>query len=247
LLIPNITCITGEAERKSREAANADQDDQTVEVDYNGTLHTIVSSSSKLGTDGEAPSIIMVPKEKGAKQQAKRVGIMGRFFRPKTAAPVDDSTTAIASQRAPKPVSPPRVAVAAPTRQSAVTTVSLIDESEQQKTSSRDANNSAVALRSFGDKPQHLQPQQPKQQRHSRALKSKGVNQVACATNQKEKQPSSSWWGKKKKKQLAKKQSGLETERYVHQQEEAIQEGDTSVLMIRMHRTPTNCMVPQTR
>ena len=245
LLIPNITCISGEAERKRKEVVNADQDDHTVEVAYNGTLHTIVSSSSKLGTDGE---IIMVPKERVAKQQAKRVGIMGRLFRPKTAAPVDDSTTAIALQRAPKPVSPPPVAVAAPTRQRAVTTVSLIDESEHQKTSRRDANNGAVVLRSFGSKPQHMQPQQPKQQRQARALKTKSVNQTTSVTNQQAKQPSSSsWWGKNKKKQLPKKQSGLETERYVHQQEEAIQEGDTSVLMIRMHRTPTNCMVPQAR
>jgi hypothetical protein len=238
LLIPNITCITGEVDKKSKEAANADQDDHTVEVDYNGTLHTIVSSSSKLGTDDE---IIMVPKEIVSKQQAKHVGIMGRLFRPKRAAPVKNSTTAIAS---PKPVSPSSTA---PTRQRAVTTVSLIDKSEQQKTSRRDAGDGAVVLRSFGEKPQYLQPQQPKQQRQARALKTKSVNRTTSATNQQEKQPSSSWWGKNKKKQLFKRQSALQTERYVHQQEEAIQDGDTSVLMIRMHRTPTNCMVPQTR
>jgi hypothetical protein len=235
LLIPNITCITGDLRSKNKEAANADQDDHTVEVDYNGTLHTIVSSSSKSGTDDE---IIMVPKEKGSKQRAKRVGIMGRLFRRERAASVYDSRTAIASPVSPSP---------APSRQRAVTTVSLIDEIEQQKTSRRDTNNGAVVLRSFGDKPQHLQPQEPKRQRQARALKSKTVNQAAGATNQQEKQPSSSWWGKNKKKQLSRKQSALETERYVHQQEEAIQEGDTSVLMIRMHRTPTNCMVPQSR
>jgi hypothetical protein len=244
LLMPNINYITGDAERNSKEAANADQDDHTVEVDYNGSLHTIVSNSSTLGTHDE---IIMVPKEKGSKQQAKRVGIMGRLFRPKREAPVDNSTTAIASQRAPKPVS----RSPAPTRQRAVTTVSLLDESEQQNTSRRDFNNDAVVLRSFGDKPQHLQPQNPNQQRQARALKTKSVNQTAGATNQQVKESlsssSSSWWGKNKKKELSKKQSALETQRYVHQQEEAIQEGNTSVLMIRMHRTPTNCMVPQTR
>jgi hypothetical protein len=250
MLMPSITCITGDLNTKSKRIANAQEDDHTVEVDYNGSLHTIVSSSSK----GKYDEIILVPdkKPKQPKQRAKRFGSMGRLFRPKRdpekKAPVHRPTTPTTSQRAPKPVSPPPTPVAAPTRQRAVTTVSLLDQSQQQNASRQDANNGAVALRSFGDQPQHLQPQQPIQERHARALKSKAVNQVACATNEREKQPSlPSLWCKSVKKQLSKEQSSLETQRYVHQQEEAIQEGDTSVLMIRMYRTPTNCMVPQTR
>jgi hypothetical protein len=239
MLMPSITCITGDLTTKSKKVANEHQDDHTVEVDYNGSLHTIVSSSSK----GKYDEIILVP-DKEPTQRAKRFGRMGRLFRPKRDPekkdPVHRPTTPA--------VSPSPTPVATPTRQRAVTTVSLLDECQQQNTSRRDANNGAVALRSFSDQPQHLQPQQPKQQRHARALKSKAVNQVACATNEKEKQPSlSSLWCKSVKKQLSKEQSASGTERYVHQQEEAIQEGDTSVLMIRMYRTPTNCMVPQKR
>jgi hypothetical protein len=243
LLIPNTACITGDLCRESKQPVNPEQDDHTIEVDYNGTLHTIVSGSSKSGKDDE---IIVVPEDKGSKQRANRSRNIGRFFRQKRdsnkAAPVHYLTTATPSQRAPKPVSPPPVA--APTRQRPITTVSLLDKSTQQNTwTRRDASNDAVVLRSFGDKPQHVQPKQQQQQK-ARALKIKSVNQATGATNERNKQ-TSSWWGKNKKKQLSKKH--LETRRYVHEEEEAIQEGDTNVLMIRMHRTPTNCMVPQTR
>lgn len=241
LIIKNTACITVESEKESKQAVSVYQDDHTVEVDYNGDLHTIVSGSLK---SGEYDEIIMVAKEIVSKQRPKRFRLMGRF-RPKRD-PVND-LTATTSQRAPKPVSSPLAPVAAPTRQRAVGAVSLIDERRQQKSAREDANNGAVVLRSFGDKPQHLQAQRPKQQRQARALKSKSLNQATGAINQHEKQPSSSWWGKNKKKQISKEKSLLETRRYVHEQEEAIQEGDTSVLMIRMHRTPTNCMAPQTR
>jgi hypothetical protein len=260
LFIPTTGCNPdGRSGRKSEgQAVNPYyQDDHTIEVDYNGTLHTIVSGSSKSGKDDE---IILVPKEKGFKQRPKRFRIIGRLFRPKTdskkAILVDNPTT---SHRAPKPVSPspPVAAVAIPTRQQrAITTVSpVVERKQQQKTTRREANNdnNAVVVRSFGDTPQYMQPQQPKQQQQARALKSKSVNQAAgtTTTTQRKKQssspsPSSSWWGKNsKKKQLNNKQSSLETQRYVHEQEESIQEGDTNVLMIRMHRTPTNDMVPQ--
>jgi hypothetical protein len=249
LFIPTKGCTpVGGSGSGNKQAVNSYQDDHTIEVDYNGTLHTIVSGSSKSGMYDE---IIMVPKEKGSKQRSKRFRIIGRLFRPKKdskkAILVDNPTTATTSQRAPTPVSPSPAPVATPTRQQgAITTVSQVDESkQQQKTTRRDANNdnNAVVVRSFGDKPQYMEPQPPKQ------LKSKSVNQatVAATTNRHKKQSSSSpsssssWWSKNSKK------NSLETRRYVHEQEESIQEGDTNVLTIRMHRTPTHDMVPQTK
>jgi hypothetical protein len=192
LWIPSNKCVScSNEEGRFMRARTRQQDGQTIEVDYDGDLHTIVASSpSKSGLYDE----IILVRNQETKEKTRRFRSMGRWFGQKSKQKhLDDS---------------PEIPPSSPERQTSSRAAAV--KGQYSPTSTVDSS------------PQRLQQQSRSPPRNK-----------------------SSWWGGKKNKPPA--HYALETRRYVHEEEEAIQEGNKNVLMIRMHRTPTACMLPQQR
>lgn len=199
------------------------KDNETIEVDYNGSLHTIVSSPTK---SGQYDEVILIRKQENSKEKPKRFRL-GRLFRSKKP-----------NEAAKAPQSPPPSALNQRSTRYVKTSPS---KQPNMAISLLDGGNGGESQRvQFAESQAREQPPSapPPPRQRSRALKN--VNAVHAPKDSTKNPKKVSWWGKQKNVE-----DSFETRRYVHEEEAAIQDGDTNVLMIRMHRTPTACMEPR--